>query len=207
MSVLATLRHDRAGDWTSLEDYVRELRHRESAALAALAGLLAAAAQDQRELAEHGAAGAVLLEVASDLRVPKGARLAAARCLLEAGIEEPFVGHLFVGAGDLVTDPRLGAAARRLVEAGLPAALRTSGDTAQITLAAGVFARAVHAGASAVGQARVAELLAEAPALHAGAHAGLFALGLGELPEAHRTGWARLLDETCAAFRRAPQAA
>src|SRR5436189_268533 len=123
MSVLATLRQDRAGEWTSVEDYVRELRHRDSAALAALAGLLAATAQDQREPPGHG------------------------------------------------------------------------------------VARAVHAAASAVGQARVAELLAEAPALHAGARAGLFALGLGELPEGHRTGWARLLDETCAAFRRAPQAA
>src|SRR3954468_8235399 len=140
MSVLATLRQDRAGEWTSVEDYVRELRHRESAALAALAGLLAAAAQDQRELAEHGAAGAVLLEGASDLRVPKGARLAAARCLLEAGIEEPFVGHLFVGAGDLVTDLRLGAAARRLVEAGLPCALKLGGEAAQLSLLAGAFA-------------------------------------------------------------------
>ncbi|MGZ6126274.1 MAG: hypothetical protein ACXWLR_15005, partial [Myxococcales bacterium] len=207
MSVLATLRQDRLGDWKTLDDYLRELRHRETAALGALASALTAPGQEQRELAEHGDAGAVLLEVACDLRVPKGARLAAARCLLEAGIEAPFVGHLFVGAGDLVTDPRLGAAARKLVDFGLPAALQLGGEAAQIALAAGAFARAVHAGASAVGQARIQELLGGAPELHAGAIAGRFALGLQELPDGHRTGWKRLLEQTCAAHRRAPAAA
>jgi hypothetical protein len=207
MSVLATLRKDRAGDWTGLDDYVRELRHRETAALAALAGVLSAPADEQKELADHAEAAAVLLEVARDLRVPKGARLGAARCLLESGIAEPFVGHLFSGAGDLVTDPRLGAFGRKLVESGLPCALRLGGEPAQISLAAGAFARAVHAAASAVGTPRVEELLAAAPELHAGAVAGLFALGLAPLPEGHRTGWARLLTETCAAHRRAPAAA
>jgi len=205
--ILATLRQDRAGEWTNLDDYLRELRHRETGALAALANALSAPAQEQRELAEHGEAGAVLLEVACDLRVPKGGRLAAARCLIEAGIEEPYIGHLFIGAGDLVTDPRLGGAARKLVEAGLPCALNLGGEPAQLTLAAGAFARAAHAGASVVGVARLKELLAPAPELHAGAIAGLFALGEGQLPEGHRTGWKRLLEQTCAAHRRAPAAA
>src|SRR5919204_352869 len=207
MAILATLRQDRAGDWKTLDDYLRELRHRETVALAALANALSAPASDQRELAEHGEAGAVLLEVACDLRAPKGSRLSAARCLLEAGIEAPFIGHLFIGAGDLVTDPRLGGAARRLVEGGLPAALQLEGEPAQITLAAGAFARAAQAGASAVGQARVAELLSAAPQLHAGALAARFALGIAELPEGHKTGWKRLLEQTCAANRRAPAAA
>jgi len=207
MSVLATLRQDRAGEWKSLDDYLRDLRHRDQAALAALGHALSAPAPEQRELAEHGDAGAVLLEVACDLRAPKGARLAAARCLLEAGIEPPFVGHLFAGAGDLVTDPRLGAQARKLVEAGLPAALQRGGEAAQIALAAGAFARAVHAGASAVGQARIQELLSAAPELHAGAIAARFALGLADLPPGQRTGWKRLLEQTCAANRRAPPAA
>ena len=207
MPILATLRQDRAGEWSNLEDYLRDLRRRETGALAALASALSAPGPEQRELADHGEGGAVLLEVACDLRVPKGARLGAARCLVEAGIPEPFVGHLFAGAGDLATDPRLGAAARKIVEAGLPCALRLGGDYAQISLAAGGFARAVHAAASAVGTPRVKELLAGAPPLHAGALAGAFALGLGELPEGHRAGWARLLEETCAAHRRAPAAA
>jgi hypothetical protein len=207
MAILATLRQDRAGEWKTLDDYLRELRHRETGALAALANALPAPSHEQKELAEYGEAGAVLLEVACDLRVPKGSRLAAVRCLLEAGIEAPFVGHLFIGAGDLVTDPRLGGAARRLVEAGLPAALQLEGEPARITLAAGAFARAAHAGASAVGQARVAELLAAAPELHAGALAARFALGIAELPEGHKTGWKRLLEQTCASHRRAPAAA
>jgi len=53
----------------------------------------------------------------------------------------------------------------------------------------------------------VKELLASAPELHAGALAGLFALGFGALPDGHRTAWARLLEQTCAAHRRAPAAA
>ncbi len=207
MPILATLRQDRAGEWKSLDEYLRELRHRETGALAALGSALSAPAQEHKELAEHREAGAVLLEVACDLRVPKGARLAAARCLLEAGIEAPFVGHLFVGAGDLVTDPRLGGLARKLVESGLPVALELGGEAAQITLAAGAFARAAHAGASVVGVDRLKELLASAPELHAGAIAGLFALGEAELPEGHRTGWKRLLEQTCSAHRRAPAAA
>jgi len=207
MAILATLRQDRTGEWKTLDDYLRELRHREADAVAALGNALSAAPQEQKELAEHGEAGAVLLEVACDLRVPKGSRLSAARCLLEAGIEAPFIGHLFIGAGDLVTDPRLGGAARKLVEGGLPAALQLEGEPAQLTLAAGAFARAAQAGASAVGEARVAELLSAAPDLHAGALAARFALGISELPEGHKTGWKRLLEQTCAAHRRAPAAA
>ena len=207
MAILATLRQDRAGDWKSLDDYLRELRHREAGALAALANSLSASPAEQRELAEHGEAGAVLLEVACDLRVPKSSRLAATRCLLEAGIEPPFIAHLFIGAGDLITDPRLGSAARRLVESGLPAALQLEGDPAQITLAAGAFARAVHAAASAVGQVRVRELLSGAHELHAGAAAARFALGIAELPQGHKVGWKRLLEQTCAGHRRAPAAA
>src|SRR6185436_13827880 len=130
MAVLATLRQDRAGEWTSLDDFLRELRHRETSAVGALGNALAAPAQEQKELAEHGEAGAILLEVACDLRVPKGSRLAAARCLLEA-------------------------AGRKLVESGLPCALGLGGEAAQITLAAGAFARAVQAGASALGTPRV----------------------------------------------------
>src|SRR5947209_14764455 len=73
--------------------------------------------------------------------------------------------------------------------------------------AAGAFARAVHAGASAVGQARIEELLAGAHELHAGAAAARFALGIAELPEGHKIGWKRLLEQTCAGHRRAPAAA
>jgi len=207
MSILATLRQNRAGEWTNLDEYLRELRHRETGALAALATALTAPPEEQKELVAHGEAGAILIEIACDLRVPKGARLAASRALLEAGIAAPFVGHLFIGAGDLVTDPRLGAMARKLVESGLPSALQLGGEPAQITLAAGAFARAAYAGASAVGAARIQELLEPAKKLHAGAIAALFALDAGELPEDHRNGWKRLLEQTCAAHRRAPAAA
>src|SRR3977135_3877242 len=117
MSILATLRQGRAGEWKNLEEYLRELRHRETGALAALANALVAPPQEQKELVAHGEGGAILLEVACDLRVPKGARLAASRALLEAGIAAPLVGHLFIGARDLVTDPPLPARAGTAVQA------------------------------------------------------------------------------------------
>src|SRR6266403_1217483 len=165
MSILATLRQSRAGEWKNLDEYLRELRHRETGALAALANALTASPHEQKELVAQGEGGAILLEVACDLRVPKGARLAASRALLEAGITGPLVGHLFIGAGDLVTDPRLGAMARKLVESGLPSALQLGGESA------------------------------------------LVALDAGELPENHRNDWKLLLEQTCAAHRRAPAAA
>ena len=207
MAILATLKKESAGKWPSLADYLREARHRETGALSALSAALTATAEEQKELAGEEDAGAILLDLASDLRVPRGSRLAAARCLLEAGISGALIGQLFIGAGDLVTDPRLGASARKLVEGGLPAALQIGGEVALVTLAAGSFARAAQASAFAVGQARAKELLASAPEGHAGAAAAIFALGQGELPQGQREQWARLLADTCAKNRRAPAAA
>ena len=207
MPILLTLKKESPGAWPSLADYLREVRHRETSALSALAGALTAPPEEQKELAGAEDAGAILLDLASDLRVPKGSRLAAARCLLEAGISGVLIGQLFIGAGDLVTDPRLGASARKLVEGGLPAGLQVGGEVALVTLAAGAFARAAQASAFAVGQARARELLAGAPEGHAGAAAAIFALGQGELPKGQREQWDQLLADTCAKNRRAPAAA
>ena len=204
MPILATLKKEVAGGWASLADLFREARRRQTTALGALSFALSASPEEQRELAQ-GEGVQVLLELARDLRVPKGARLASARCLLEAGVPAHDLGELFAGAGDLVTDPRLGGTARKLVEQGLPAALQSGGELARVSLAAAGFARAVQAAASAVGPARAKELLETAPGSHAGAAAARFALGDGELPE--REAWQELLDGTCAAHRKAPAAA
>jgi hypothetical protein len=205
MAVLTTLKKDGLGEWRTLAEYLADLRRRETNSVAALALALSAAAGERRELAE-GAGLAVLVEVASDLRLPKGSRLAAARCAVEAGATGEALATLFAGAGDLVTDPRLGAAARKLVESGLPAALALRAP-AEVSLEAGRLARAAQAGASAVGKARIEELLAAAPRGHAGAAAALFALGAAELPPGDRERWAKLLEKTCAANRAAPAAA
>jgi hypothetical protein len=203
VALLATLKKDRLGDWSALGGFAADLRRRDSAALAALSNLLGAPAEEQRELSEWID---VLVEVASDLRAPKGARLSAARCALECAVAGERLGALFAGAGDLATDPRLGAAARRLAEAGLSAALQ-AGLGREVSLDAASFARAVHGAASAVGKDRVRDLLDAAGPDHAGAAAGRFALALAELPEQHRAGWRKLLGDECAAFRRAPPAA
>jgi hypothetical protein len=203
VALLATLKKDRLGDWATLADFADDLRRRDTAALAALANVLGAPADEQRELS---ASIDVLVDVARDLRVPKGGRLAAARCALEGGVAGDRLAQLFVGAGDLATDPRLGAAARRLAETGLAAALQ-AGLGREVSLDAGSFARAVHAAASAVGKDRVRELLDGVAPDHAGAAAGRFALELRDLSEQQRAAWRKLLVDACAAFRRAPSAA
>jgi hypothetical protein len=207
VGILSTLRQDKAGDWPSLLEFLRQARHREASAVAALGNALGAPAVEQKELAESIDAGPVLLELACDLRVPRTSRLAAARCLLEAGIEEPYVGQLFLGGGDLVTDPRMGAQARKLVELGLPSAVKIPGPAESVTLEAGALARSISAAGSTVGNDRVKELVAGAPPFHAGVMAGLFAVGLGELPPTQRDAWNKLLADTCVANRRAPAAA
>lgn len=206
MAILATLRSTGMGEWPTLPEFLREARLRETGALGAMgAAALSATPEEQRELAEAPDAGLVLLDLAGDLRVPKAARLAAARSLVEAGISGEPLAQLFINAGDLVTDPRLGGAAKKLVELGLPEAL-VSGEADRVSFAAGAFARAAHSASSAVGQARVKELLAKAPPAHAGASAALFALG-GELPAGELAPWKKLLAETCVANRKAPAAA
>jgi hypothetical protein len=206
MAILATLRSTGMGQWPTLPDFLREARLHESGALGAMgAAALSATPEEQRELAESPDAGGVLLDLARDLRVPKAARLAAARCLIEAGIEGEPLAQLFIGAGDLVTDPRLGSAAKKLVEQGLPQALLGS-EPLRVSFAAGAFARAVHAASSAVGQVRVREILDKAPPAHAGVSAALFAMG-GELPVGEIPAWKKLLADTCVANRKAPAAA
>src|SRR4051812_29945442 len=110
MAVLATLKKDRLGEWATLAAYLADLRRRETNSVAALAGVLSSPAEEQRELAGGGGLP-VLIEVASDLRLPKASRLAAARSALEAGACGDALAALFAGAGDLATDPRLGGAA------------------------------------------------------------------------------------------------
>jgi hypothetical protein len=205
MALLSALKKDRLGGWPTVADYLADLKRRETNSVAALAAALAATPEEQRELGE-GNGLAILVEVASDLRIPKTSRIAAARCAIEAGASSDMAGSLFVGAGDLAPDPRLGNCASKLVEIGLPAALRMSA-THGVSLQAASFALAAQAAASVVGRARIEEMLAAAPETHAGKVGASFALGAAPLPEAHREKWAKLLREMCAAHRRAPAAA
>ena len=130
MAILQRLKGEGVGDWPSLGEFLRAARRRDSSALAALGAALGAPPAEQKELAQ-GDGAAVLLELACDLRAAKAARLAAARCLVET--EAGDAGKLFAGAGDLLTDPRLGGSARKLVEKGLPAALKSDGELGQVS--------------------------------------------------------------------------
>ncbi len=207
MGIVGTLNAERMGTWTSVLAYLQDLNRRETGSLAALAAALAAPPAEQKELAE-GDGMLVLADVAGDQRVQKGARLAAVRCAVEAGVDGPVLATLFVGGGELAADPRLGATAKKLVETGLPAVLADpQHPTARVSLQAGAFARAAHVAASVVGLSRFKELVAPAGAAHAGVNAALFALGQGPLPAGELDAWKKLLKEGATAFKRAPPAA
>lgn len=206
MPILSSIRKEGFGAWKTVVEFLDDAHRRDAGALAAMGAALSAAPAEQKELGEAGGLP-VLLGLACDLRVPKGARLGATRCALECSPTAEDLSQLFIGAGDLTTDPRLGSGARRLVESGLPAALAPGGDQARVSMEAAGFARAAHASASVAGKERVKELLAKAPPSHAGAAAALFSLGLAELPAGDLAGWKKLLNETCAANKRAPAAA
>src|SRR5204863_9647752 len=83
VGALSSLKKDSLGTWDTLAEFLRDARLRETGALSSLANALAASPDDQRELA-LGDGGPILFELAKDLRVLKGARLAATRCLFEA---------------------------------------------------------------------------------------------------------------------------
>jgi hypothetical protein len=204
MPILATLKKDGLGAWKSLDELLSALRARENTAVAALGQALGAEPAEQKELA--AAEPELLVELASDLRLQKGSRLSALRCLLELGAFEQRLAELFLAAGDLLTDPRLGSRARQLAEQGLAAALKLSAAARQVSFEAGDLARAGQAASSVLGAQRVRELLGAAPAGHAGAEATRFALG-DPLPDEARARWEKLLTERCSANRKAPAAA
>ncbi len=206
MPILNSIRKEGFGAWATVVEFLNDAYRRDAGALAGMAAALSAPPAEQKELGEAGGLP-VLLSIACDLRLPKGARLGATRCALECSPSPEELAQLFTGAGDLTTDPRLGSAAKRLVELGLPPALKAGTDQSRVSIDAVGFTRAAHAAASVSGKERVKELLALSPPAHAGAAAALFALGLAELPAGDTIAWKKLLSETCAANKRAPAAA
>ena len=204
MPILDTFRKDSWGSWKSLADFAEALEQRDAAALTALGAALGMAPPEQKELG--AAAAPVLIGVAGDLKVQKGARLAATRCALEAGADEKQLADLFLAAGDLLTDPRLGSKAKALAEGGIPAALKLRREFDKVSAAAGDFARAAFASSSVVGASKVKGLLGAAAAGNAGANAARFTLG-EPLPEAEKKLWQALLTDQCGKNRKAPAAA
>ncbi len=205
MTILDSLRKEKWGVWKTNDELFTALRARDVAALSALAAVLGLEASEQKELA-FGEGAEVLTGVVADLRQQKGARLAAARCCIEAQLPPEKLATLFLCAADLLTDPRLGGKARVLAETGLTAALAKREDLHAVGQPAGDFARGAQAAASVLGTARVKELLAAAPPAHSGALAALFAIG-EELPAGAKESWEKVLVEQCAANRKAPAAA
>lgn len=206
MALISWLKREGFGTYGTLDEFVGELARRSTSALGGLgAALVSAPANDLTEVAQGQGQG-ICTDVVRDLRVPKGARLAALKAVLVAGAgaQAP---RLFAGASDLVADARLSAADREyLVRSGLKGLLDTIPPEAlNVELLRGAHAasEAARAGAEAV----LKELVDGYPANHASIltirHAAL-----GEpLPPELEARWLDLLTRQCRAARNAPPAA
>ena len=203
MPLVGWLRAQGLGSFESLDAFRALLAKRDVAALQSLGGALEA--PDLAEVA--GGDGAPLCaDIARDLRNQRSPRVAALAACLKADVPTPLLGKLFGGAGDLLTDGRLGDLAEKLVSRGLPAALADPAS-AEVGAAAGSFARAVREARFAFGMAKVNAALSAARPGHAGVAAARLAAFGEALPPEQLAGWKAWLVKQCSGNRKAPPAA
>jgi hypothetical protein len=205
-SLLNFLKREGFGEWESVETLRADLMRRVASAL----GGVAAAAQSEpammRELCAPDG-GELMQSLARDMRVQRGARLAALKAALDADPSPLALGKLFARGGDLLGDPRLSASDQaRLSRQGMEAFLATSPPQA-VTVEVGAFARSVRNARDVVGEEAVRGLLAKAAADNLAAQTARW-IAFGEtLSAALRARWAEALSKQHKAWKTAPAAA
>ncbi len=205
MALIAWLKREGFGAYDSLDDFTGELGRRSTSALGALAAALVARPEELAELGKGNGHG-ICASIVGDLRVAKGARLAALKAVLLAGAGGQLA-KLFAGAFDLSADPRLADADRQyLVASGLKAFVESVPPTTlnlEVLRGAAAAATAVQAG----GRAAVQQVLAAFPASHTpvatARHAALGEPLAAELEQR----WLELLVKQYRAAKNAPPAA
>lgn len=205
MALIAWLKREGFGAYNTVDDFTGELGRRSTSALGALGAALVAKPEDLVEAARGDGHG-ICADVVGDLRVAKGARLAALRAVLMAGAGSQLA-KIFVGAFDLAGDARLPEADRAyLVKGGLKAFLDATAPMA-VTLDVLRAAASAEAGLKALGKEVVQEVLAAYPTSHTPAltirHA---ALGDGLPPDLEQR-WLDVLSRQYRAAKNAPPAA
>lgn len=206
MALIAWLKREGFGSYATLDEFVGELARRSTSALGGLgAALVGASPADLAEVGQ-GTGQNVCTDVVRDLRVPKGARLAALKAVLSARAGAQ-ASRLFAGASDLLGDARLSQADREyLLRSGLKGLLDAiPSEAVNVELLRGAHAAAECAKAGS--ETVVREIVGAFPATHASVQT-IQAAALGErLPEELAARWLDVLTRQCKAARNAPPAA
>lgn len=203
MALTTWLKREGFGTYATVDEFAGELARRSTSALGALGAALQAPVEDLLEVAQ-GANLGVCVEVVRDLRVARGARLAALRAVLMAGAGAEVV-RLFVGAADLISDPRLPAADRTyLLRSGLKGLIDKSAGL-DVELARGMLGASELSGAG--DKALIDEVLRGFPEQHPVARSVREAVKEGKLSAELEEAWLEVLARHHRAAKNAPAVA
>lgn len=206
MALLVFLKREGFGTYKAVDEFVGELARRSTSALGGFGAVLASKSPDDVKEAAQGDGQNVCAELVRDLRVPKGARVAALRALMLAGVGANLPA-VFAGAADLLGDTRLPDADRTyLAKSGLQRFLESL-EPQKVSLEVARGAATAAEVARVLGVEGVKEVVAPFPVNHVGAltvrHAALDEPLPGEL----RDQWLALLARQFKAAKNAPAAA
>jgi len=207
VSLTTWLKREGFGTYATIDEFAGELARRSTSALGGLGATLASSVASELGELGKGNGLTVCADLVRDLRVPKGARVAALRAALLAGAG-PQAAKLFVGGGDLIPDARVSEADRGyLIRSGLKALLDSlPADGLNLELARGAYAaQEAVKGAEAGGIVR--EVIAEFALNHTGVLTIRHAAFDEPLPAELATRWQDVLTRQYRAAKNAPPAA
>lgn len=206
MALLVFLKREGFGSYKSVDEFVGELARRSTSALGGFAAVLASKLPDDVKEAAQGDGQSVCVDLVRDLRSPKGARVAALRALMLAGVGANLP-SVFAGAADLLADARVSEADRAyLAKTGLQRFLESL-EPQKVSL------EVARGAATAVEAARlleakvVEEVAALFPANHVGAMTVRHSALQAPLPDELRARWLELLAAQHRAAKNASPAA
>lgn len=206
VALVVWLKREGFGSYATIDDFVGELARRSTSALGGFGAILASKQAEDVKEAAQGNGQVVCVELVRDLRMPKGARAAALRALLLAGMGA-HLPRVFAGSSDLFADVRVPEADRPyLCKTGLTKFLEAQKPDA-VTLELARGAASAAEAVKVVGIDAVREVVQAFPVSHVAAltcrHA---ALGEALDPDLARR-WLELLTKQFKAAKAAPAAA
>lgn len=206
MALLVFLKREGFGTYKAVDEFVGELARRSTSALGGFGAVLASKSPDDVKEAAQGDGQNVCAELVRDLRVPKGARVAALRALMLAGVGANLP-TVFAGAADLLGDARLPDADRTyLAKSGLQRFLESL-EPQKVSLEVARGAATAAEVARVLGAELVKETVSPFPVNHVGALTVRHAALAEPLPGELRDQWLALLAKQFKAAKNAPAAA
>lgn len=206
MALLVFLKREGFGTYKSIDEFVGELARRSTSALGGLAAVLSSKSPEDVREAAQGDAQNVCVELVRDLRAPKGARVAALRALMLAGVGASLP-SVFAGAADLLADARVADADRAyLAKTGLQRFLESL-EPQKVSLEVARGAATAVEAVRLLGADIIQEVIAPFPASHVGVITVRHAALRSALPAELRLRWLELLATQYRAAKNASPAA